>query len=328
MQSRIIKITAVTAILAFLVFMIMDKNIFNNGTENEKFGIGNGRLEATQINISSKIPGRLLEVYVQEGDMVEKGQVLAKLDTDELEARLKSAQAYVQQMKQNKLYEEAIVLQRESELTLAKKTYDRTLKLYNNKSIALAQLDHDTATLEAAKATLQAQKAKVINQEAAINAAIAQVDTIKVNINDSTLYSPVKGRVLYKLAENGEVVASGGNVLTVLNLLDTYMTIFLPTSKAGLVNIGSPARIIFDALPGVAVPANVTFISPQAQFTPKEIETQTEREKLMFRIKVKIDPKLLKDHIQKIKTGVPGVVYIKLDENAQWPEKLSRLPKE
>ena len=209
-----------------------------------------------------------------------------------------------------------------------KKTYDRTLKLYKNKSIALAQLDHDTATLEAAKATLQAQKAKVINQEAAINAAIAQVETIKVNINDSTLYSPVKGRVLYKLAENGEVVASGGNVLTVLNLLDTYMTIFLPTSKAGLVNIGSPARIIFDALPNIAVPANVTFISPQAQFTPKEIETQTEREKLMFRIKVKIDPQLLKDHIQKIKTGVPGVVYIKLDENAKWPEKLSRLPKE
>jgi HlyD family secretion protein len=328
MQSRIIKITAVTAILAFLVFMIMDKNIFNNGTENEKFGIGNGRLEATQINISSKIPGRLLEVYVQEGDMVEKGQVLAKLDTDELEARLKSAQAYIEQMKQNKLYEEAIVQQRQSELTLAQKTYDRSLKLYKNKSIALAQLDHDTATMKAAKAALQAQKAKVVNQQAAINAAVAQAQTIKVNINDSTLYSPVKGRILYKLAQNGEVVAAGGNVLTVLNLLDTYMTIFLPTSKVTFVDIGSPARIVFDALPNLAIPAYVTFISPQAQFTPKEIETQTEREKLMFRVKVKIEPKLLKDHIEKIKTGVPGVAYIKLDDKARWPEELTNTPKE
>lgn len=167
----------------------------------------------------------------------------------------------------------------------------------------------------------------MISADATINAAIAQMETIKVNIEDSKLYSPIKGRVLYKIAQNGEVVASGGKVLVVLDLMNTYMNIFLPTSQAGLVNIDSEARIVLDAVPNVAIPAHVTFVSPLAQFTPKEIETQAEREKLMFRVKVRIDATVLEKYFKEIKTGLPGIAYIKYDKNTPWPESLSTLPK-
>ena len=153
------------------------------------------------------------------------------------------------------------------------------------------------------------------------------METIKVNIEDSKLYSPIKGRVLYKIAQNGEIVASGGKVLVVLDLMNTYMNIFLPTSQAGLVNIDSEARIVLDAVPNVAIPAHVTFVSPLAQFTPKEIETQAEREKLMFRVKVRIDATVLEKYFKEIKTGLPGIAYIKYDKNTPWPESLSTLPK-
>ena len=307
-------------------FYLVYKNV--NKTElPEEFAFGNGRLETTQIDITTKLPGRILEIKVDEGDIIEKGQVLAKLDTKELEAKLKQAKAYVEQAIQEEAYANAIVEQRQSELSLAKINYDRTLKLYKNKSLPLSNLQNDETSLKTAKAALHAAKAQVVNAKASISAAKAQVETIQVSIDESTLYSPIKGRVLYKIAQAGEVVASGGKVLVVLDLMNTYMTIFLPTSQAGLVDINSEARIVLDAIADVAIPSYVTFVSPLAQFTPKEIETQSEREKLMFRIKVRIESHLLEKYFERIKTGLPGVAYVRLDSSAPWPKELSHLPK-
>jgi len=294
---------------------------------SKEFAQGNGRIETTQINISAKISGRLLNINVEEGDIIQKDQLLASLDTKELDAKLQEALAYIEQAKQSKNYAQAIVTQRESELSLATSNYERSKKLYNNKSIALIELQKDEMTYKSSQAALLAAKAQVISASASINAAIAQVKTIKVRIDESNLYSPIKGRILYKIAQNGEMVSSGGRVLVALDLMNTYMTIFLPTSQAGLVNIGSEARIVLDALPKVTIPATVTFVSPQAQFTPKAIETQTEREKLMFRIKVKIDSKLLEQHFNKIKTGLPGIAYVRLNSQTPWPDNLDHLPK-
>ena len=301
--------------------------LIKNDSQNfEGFAKGNGRIETTQIDIATKLPGRLLEVYVEEGDIVEKGAVLAKLDTKELEAKLHAAQASVEQAKQSKSYALSIVEQRKSELAFAQKNYERTTALYKDKSIPLFDLQKDETSLRSAKAALSAAKSQVVSAAAAIQAAQAQVETINVNIDESTLYSPIKGRVLYKIAENGEILGAGSKVLIVLDLLNTYMTVFLPTSQAGLVDIGSDARIVIDALPNLGIPASVTFISPLAQFTPKEIETQTEREKLMFRIKVKIAPQLLEQYFERIKTGLPGIAYIQLDKNASWPHFLNTIP--
>jgi len=123
------------------------------------------------------------------------------------------------------------------------------------------------------------------------------------------------------------VLPAGGKVLTVIELTDVYMTIFLPTSLAGRLSIGAEARIIVDAVPQYVIPATVSFVAPRSQFTPKEVETKTEREKLMFRIKVKIDPELLRKHVQQVKTGLPGVAYVRLDATTAWPEHLKvKLP--
>ena len=269
----------------------------------------------------------MINIDSQEGDLVEKNQVLARLDIKELNTKLQEAIAYKQQAIENKNYALAIVEEKQSELSLAKKNYDRANSLYKTKSIPLAEFQKNETLLQTAQAVLSASKSQVISAQSTINATIAQIETIKVNIEDSKLYSPVKGRVLYKIAENGEIVANGGKVLVVLDLMNTYMIIFLPTSQAGLVDIGSEARIVLDAIPNIAIPAHVTFVSPLAQFTPKEIETQAEREKLMFRIKVKIDSNVLEKYFDRIKTGLPGVAYIKLDKNVSWPDYLNNLPK-
>jgi HlyD family secretion protein len=128
--------------------------------------------------------------------------------------------------------------------------------------------------------------------------------------------------VLYRLAEPGEVLAAGGKALTLLNLDDMFMTIYLPTDRAGQVALHGEARILLDALPGQPIPATVSFVAPKAQFTPREVETRTEREKLMFRIKVKADPAWLAAHRDLAKGGMPGVAYVRLDANTAWPANL------
>ncbi len=322
-KTKLLLALGVLIVGVLIYFLLISKNGVD---ELDGLASGNGRIETTQVDITSKLSGRLLNIEVEEGDIVQKGQLLATLDTKELDAKLHEALAYLDQAKQNKKYALAIVAQRESELDLAQKNYERTSILLSKNSIPLVEFQKDETALKTARAALIASKSQVVSSDASIKAAKAKIETIKINIEDSKLYSPVKGRVLYKLVENGEMVASGGKVLVVLDLINTYMSIFLPTSQAGRVYIGSEARIVLDAVPNIAIPAKVTFVSPLAQFTPKEIETKTEREKLMFRIKVKIEPKLLEKYFERIKTGLPGITYIKLDKDAIWPINLNTIP--
>lgn len=322
---KVIGYSIVTIIVGAILFFW--KDYMEPSRELEGIASGNGRIETIQVDITAKYGGRVISIHVQEGDMVKKGQLLVKLDTKELDAQLKVALAGVEQAKQNKNYAQAIVSQRESEFKFREKNFIRTKLLYNDNNLALINLEQDEIAMKTAEASLMAAKAQVTKFEASINAAKAQVETIEVKLEESKLHSPVTGRVLYRLIEEGEMISNGGKVLVVLDLLNTYMTIFLPTSQAGLVDIGSEARIVLDALPNVAIPAKISFVSPQAQFTPKEIETASEREKLMFRVKVKIDSRLLKEHMEKIKTGLPGMAYVRLDSALPWPETLNKLPK-
>jgi HlyD family secretion protein len=133
--------------------------------------------------------------------------------------------------------------------------------------------------------------------------------------------------VQYRVSEPGEVLGAGGRVLNLVDLSDVYMTFFLPTAQVGRVTLGSEVRLVLDAAPQFVIPARATFVADVAQFTPKTVETQIEREKLMFRIKAHIPPELLREHIKQVKTGLPGVAYVQLDQQAQWPDRLAvRLP--
>lgn len=291
------------------------------------FASGNGRIEATEYDISTTRAGRVIEVLAREGDMVEAGQVLARMDTKDLEAELREARALLREAREGKNYADAIVAQRESELSYARAELKRSQELVKKGHVSQEKVDQSRTARQTAEAALRAARVLVIQSDARIEAAVARIERLNTNIDDSVLKTPIHGRVLYRLTEPGEILPAGGKVLTVLELTDVYMTIYLPTSQTGKVIVGSDARIKIDAIPGFTIPAKVSFVAPEAQFTPREVETRTEREKLMFRIKVKIDPELLKARIERVKTGLPGVAFVRLDQGTEWPADLQvKLP--
>ncbi len=295
---------------------------FQNPELPEGIASGNGRIEATEVDITTKYGGRLAGVLAKEGDSVDLNQALAQIDTKELDAQLRRAEAEVRRAEQERSVAVAVIAQRKSELSLAQKDMERAKGLYENDSIPLEQLQRDETAVETAKSTLAAARAQLSNTEAAIEAAVANTELFKTQRDDSVLRAPIKGRVLYRLAEPGEVLAAGGKVLTVLDPTDIYMTLFLPTQEATRVAVGAVARVVLEGLDEVAIPAKVSFVAPKAQFTPKEVETRTEREKLMFRVKVQLDDEFLAQHAALAKTGIPGVAYIRLNDNAEWPASL------
>jgi HlyD family secretion protein len=283
---------------------------------------GNGRLEADEIDISTKFAGRVAELLVDEGDVVKAGQVVARMDTRDLQASLKKAEAQVSGAQRALDEARANVAQQQSQLTLAQQQLDRTQALVPRGYATEELLDQRRQQVDAATAALNAANFRVAITERALDAGRQDVELYKVNIADNTLRAPLDGRIQYRIANLGEVLPAGGKVFTMLNLAYVYMDIYLPTAEAGKAKIGDDARIVLDARPDLAIPAKVTFIADQAQFTPKSVETKSERDKLMFRIRVRIDPERLRAHADKVKSGVPGVAYVKLDPQTPWPERL------
>lgn len=316
----------------------------------EGFATGNGRIEATEIDVATKLAGRILTVAVDEGDFVQPGQVLATMDIQVLLAQLSQAQAQVRQAENAVLTAGAVVEQRENEknaaeatvnqrvaeLTAAQKRYGRTDQLIQYNAVARQQLDDDLAVQQSKEAALASARAQVWSAKAAIIAAKSQVieaqssvealkagaDRLQADILDSQLKTDRQARVQYRVAQPGEVLAAGGKVLNLVDLNDVYITFFLPTSQAGRVALGADVRLILDAAPHYVIPARVSYVASVAQFTPKTVETASEREKLMFRIKARIDRQLLEKHLNQVKTGLPGVAYLKLDTEASWPASL------
>lgn len=291
---------------------------------------GNGRIEAVQVDIATKIAGRVEKVSAQEGDLVQSGQVVAKVDTAQLKAQLLRADADIASAQSQAAAAEATVAQVKAQLLLAGQELERASRLVKQGHTSKETYDTRVSEHAVAKANLTAAKATLVSRQRSIDAARAVAKEIQTQIDDSTLKSPTIGRVLYRLTEPGEVLGNGGKVLTLVNLADVYMELFLPAAQAHRVAIGAEARIKLDVL-DVAVPAKVSFVSPQSQFTPKQVETASEREKLMFRVKVRVPHELIVRYIDRVKTGVRGVAYIRLsmppgEEASPWPEFLDKLP--
>ncbi|MCC9625896.1 efflux RND transporter periplasmic adaptor subunit [Thalassospira sp. MA62] len=284
---------------------------------------GNGRVEAEEIRVATQYAARVDAVLVDEGDSVSQGQVLARMDTDELMASRQQARAEVSRAKVGIKEAEAEIVQRKSQLSLAEQQLSRANQLVKNNNISQEQVDQRRADRDVAQAALEASNARLTSAQRSVEAAQAELDRINVQIDDSVLRAPRDGRVQYRLAEPGEVLAGGGPVVTIIDLTDVYMDVFLPTRQAGLAYVGNEARIILDAAPGIVIPAKVSFVADDAQFTPREVETRSERDKLMFRVTVRIDRALLEDHIKRIKTGLPGEAYVMLADHSNWPERFT-----
>ena len=312
---------------------------------------GNGRIEATEIDVAAKLAGRVIKIFAEEGDSVQAGQLLVQMQIDVLEAQREeanaqhqravhtaaSAKAQVALRQSDKAAAEAVVLQREAELDAAQRRLARSETLSKEGAATIQELDDDRARqrsfnaavaaakaqVAAAQSAIDAARAEVVAAESTVAAAKATIDRIQADISDSSLKAPRDGRVQYRIAEEGEVLGQGGKAINLVDLNDVYMTFFLPERAAGQVAIGDEVRLILDAAPQWVIPARVSFVASTAQFTPKTVETATERQKLMFRVKAHIDRELLQKHVKYVKTGLPGVAWLKLDPRAQWPARLT-----
>ncbi|HTL36061.1 MAG TPA: HlyD family efflux transporter periplasmic adaptor subunit [Kofleriaceae bacterium] len=285
---------------------------------------GNGRLEAKEVDVAAKLPLKVKEVLVDEGDLVKPGQVLVKMDTLTLESQLAEAQANVASAKQQLAVAKASIARSTSQNKLAQVEKARAGALVQARAGSQRELDVRSASVNTTRAGVAEETAKLSVAEQNVKVAEANVGTIQSRIDDATLTSPVVGRVLYRLAEPGEVVDAGAKVLTLVNLEDVYMEIFLPANRAAAIRIGSEARLKVDYLPDKIARGYVSFVSPEAQFTPKEVETRTEREKLMFRVKIQVPKEFVMQYIDRVKTGVRGVGYVMTRDDARWPAWLDR----
>ena len=316
---------------------------------------GNGRIEATEVDIATKLGGRVEEILVGEGDFVKAGEPLARMQITSLQAQYEEAvagkdravhnvaasKAQVALRQSDHAAALAVVAQREADLDAAQRRLARSETLTREGASSAQELDDDRARVRGAQAALKAALAQAAAAQAAITAAQAQVtgadsavvaaqatvQRVAAELDDSTLLAPRDGRVQFRLAQPGEVLGAGGKVLNLVDLADVYMSFFLPETVAGRVALGSEVRIVLDAAPQFVIPAKVSFVSATAQFTPKTVETASERQKLMFRVKAQLDPQLLQKHLTQVKTGLPGQAWVLAEPGAQWPAHLQvKLP--
>lgn len=340
----------VAAAIAALYFWLQHEN-----GSLEHVASGNGRIEAVGIDIAARQPGRIQSIEVREGQLVRSGQVLVRMDTESLQAQLRQGEARLRQAEDavgtargqlaqresERAAAQALVVQRQTELTAAQRRAQRFADLRRQEFLSQQQLDDQAEAVDRAAAALAAARAQVLagdaaiaaarshirGSESAVEAARAEAARIRTDMEETLLRAARDGRVQLIMARPGEVVGAGGRVLNLVDLKDVYMTFFLPTRAVGRVALGSEARLVLDAAPQYVIPARISFVADVAQFTPKTVETQIEREKLMFRVRAQISPELLEKHLAQVKTGLPGVAYVKLDPEAPWPPQLQpRLP--
>lgn len=318
----------------------------------EGFVQGNGRIEATEISIATKTGGRVADIRVGEGDFVQAGQVLVRMELDSLRAqrveavaRLQQAQeavaqarAAVAQRESDRASALAVVTQRESELEAAQRRLPRSEKLAQDGFYSGQVLDDDRARVrtldaalvaarsqaEAARTAIAAARTQVGGAQANVRALEATLQRLDVELAEGELKAPRDGRVQFRVAQPGEVIGAGARVLNLLDITDVYMTFFLPETVAGRVAIGSEVRLVLDVAPDHVVPARISFVASSAQFTPKTVETESERQKLMFRVRAQIPRELLLKYQTQVKTGLPGVAWVRLDPQAPWPDRLNR----
>jgi HlyD family secretion protein len=345
------KLLIAVAVLAVLASCVYGWFALRDDGPGSGFVSGNGRIEATEIDVATKLAGRIDSILVNEGDLVKAGQPLANMQVQVLQAQRDEALAGQQQAtysttaaeaevvlrESDVVAAQALVTQRASELDAAQRRLARSEALTKEGASSEQELDDDRARVRsaqaavaaaraqvaAAQAAVQASKAQLVGTRSGITAAQATVARIGADITDSQLVSPRDGRIQFRVAQPGEVLGAGGKVLNLVDLSDVYMTFFLPEAVAGKVALGSDVRIVLDVAPEFVIPATVSFVASTAQFTPKTVETASEREKLMFRVKAQIAPALLREHLSQVKTGLPGVAWVKLDGDAAWPPNLT-----
>ncbi|MFH1114517.1 MAG: efflux RND transporter periplasmic adaptor subunit [Pseudomonadota bacterium] len=294
-----------------------------------------GNIETTEVDLSFRIAGQIKTLNVEEGDRVKKGQIIAELDTDTLDALKRIAQAEISATKavldelEEGTREEQIAMSRalmkaaESRLQNAKDEHKRYSELFRDHAISASQFDRIDTSLKVAleeynNASERLREMEKGPREQAIRAARhkldrakGELDKIELDIQHSVLAAPISGVVLVKANEVGEVILPGATVATVAELDEVWLKGYVGEPKLGLLKLGQEAEITIDTFPRRKFPGELTFISSRAEFTPKNVQTKEERIKQVYRVKITIPNE---DHALKI--GMPAEGNILVESNA------------
>ncbi|HET6402890.1 MAG TPA: HlyD family efflux transporter periplasmic adaptor subunit [Candidatus Kapabacteria bacterium] len=300
--------------------------------QNPNIITASGTIEATDVNVAAKVPAQIVTLYIDDGTPVDSGSLIAVQDHSSLDIQLREAQAAVDQARaqlsltqQGARIEdiqtaEQAVSQAETNRKLAADELERTQNLVKGGAATKQQLDQEEAKFRVAQSELDQAEASVsksrhLARPEEISAATAHVDqlvaardAIQKEIDDSYITSPLKGTVTHKVAEQGELVAQGATVATVTDLSSVYLMIYVTEEELPRIKLGQKVDVIVDGLPNKTFEGRVTYISPEAEFTPKNIQTKDDRVKLVFGVKVEI-PNPAGD----LKKGLPAdaTVHIK-----------------
>lgn len=277
---------------------------------------GNGRIEADQTLPGSKVVGRVLSVSFDEGSPVQTGQILAVLDSSIIKAQIQGAKSQVIQLERTAAAAQSDVDAANSQRAFANEDFQRYDALLQNHAVSIQTRDQYRLIRQTSEARYSQALARYYATGAQLDSTKARLEELLKGLEDYHIVSPLTGVVLYKLVEPGEVVTPGGRVASLIDPNMLYMTLYVPEKQAGRIHLGDPARIRLDAFPNQWFPAYVMFISEQAEFTPKEVQTTEEREKLVFRVKLRVK----QPPSSILKPGMPGEGFIKVDVKKPWPD--------
>lgn len=278
----------------------------------------NGRLEMTRSDVAVKYPGRVISVAVHEGDLVQPGQEIAREDDTDVLVQLSGAQAARDRAVATLARAGGEQAARADQARLAGIDWREAGRLKDQAMIAPVELEQRRIAFDAAQAGAAAAGGGVGEARAAIRQADAQIRQLMAMRADLRITAPVGGRVEYRIVEPGAMLPPGGRIISLVNPQDVYLTVFLPAAIAGQVHLGDEARIMPAGFTD-PIPARVSFVAPEAQFTPKYVETASEREKLSYRVKLQIAPDVARRLDGRLKAGMTADGYVRLDPRQPWP---------
>ena len=300
------------------------------GSNSEKISVtATGTIEATESSIAAQVPGRIIKMNYEEGSVAGKGDTLAEIDHESLVQQVNQAKAALEIAQQQydllvkgarsedlKVAEEGIK-QAEANFNLARLAFDRTKKLFGEHSVsqsqmdaARAQYDVTSAQLKSAQETLAKLRRYVRPQEirasaAQVEQAQAALDYATITLEHSFVTSPIDGTVLDKLLEIGDFANVGTPVYTVSNLRTMKMTVYVSETELARIRLGDNAKVVLDGMPNHPFEGKVIYISPTAEFTPKNVQTKQNRVTLMFAVKLAIA-----NSSNYLKAGLPAEATI------------------
>lgn len=310
----------------FLILLIAGAMIWSYLQPESKlpagFAVSNGRLELKRIDVATLYAGRVEKMLVDEGDEVEVGQILSELSSAQSRSRLAGAQAVEKQAQKAVLRAEAEVNNQRHQQRLAQLEFDNARQMKRENLISATELKQRQSALNSANASVEAAVAAQAEAVAAVERAKADIDAATSADEDMRILSPKLGRIEYRLVDEGNVVGEGNNIVSLLDPTDASMNIFLSTHEVSRLKIGDEARIALDGVSAV-FPATISFISKDAQFTPKSVETQDERANLVFKVKLKIPSDVALKYRRLLKAGMRGNGFVRTDETQPWVQEWS-----